>query len=108
MRTMLYIQLFGYAIICIYTKFGSNVIMKQTMNFRLSKSAATALTLLEKKLHSSKTAIVEEALIFYAKKKLTQQNQLLKFAGMLNEREGEQMLEAIQSNKHNKDIEVKL
>lgn len=78
------------------------------MNFRLSKSAATTLTLLEKKLHSSKTAIIEDALMFYAKKKLAQQNQLLQFAGMLNAKEGDEMLEAVQANKHNKNIEVEL
>lgn len=44
--------------------------MKQAMNFRLSTKAVTTLLLLEKNLHTSKIAVVEQALCHYAKEKI--------------------------------------
>lgn len=79
--------------------------MKQVINFRLSEQALSALTLLEKKLHCSKTAIVEKALQVFAKKELTNQARILKFAGALSQKEADRMLTSIAENKHNKDIQ---
>lgn len=58
--------------------------MKRVVNFRLSEQAVHVLLELEKKLHHSKTAIVENALQMYAKKELGKQATILKFAGSLN------------------------
>lgn len=66
------------------------------------------LFLLEKQLRASKTAIVEQALAFYAKKELAGQRSILQYAGILKEQEAQLMLDAIQSSKHNKDIEIDL
>jgi len=77
--------------------------MKQVVNFRLSTSATTTLSILEKKLHTSKTAIVEQALQSYAKKKLLNQKGLLEYAGILGAQEADSMLLIIESSKHNKD-----
>lgn len=82
--------------------------MKQVVNFRLSSHAISTLSILERELHASKTAIVEKALQFYAKKKLSYKNLLLEYAGILDENEASLMLAAIESNKHNKDIKAEL
>ena len=82
--------------------------MKQVVNFRLNHQAIIALSMLEKKLHTSKTAIIEQALQFYAKKELAGQKSILPYAGILNEQDATLMLETIQSSKHNKDLEIDL
>jgi hypothetical protein len=82
--------------------------MKQAVNFRLNHQAIIALSLLEKQLRASKTAIIERALAFYAKKELADQKSILQYAGILNEQEAQVMLDTIQSSKHNKDIEIDL
>ncbi len=82
--------------------------MKHALNFRLDSKAVVALSLLEKELHTSKTTIVEQALLYFAKKKLTHRQSLLAFAGTLREKDADEMLEAIAINKHNKEIIVDL
>jgi predicted transcriptional regulator len=82
--------------------------MKRVVNFRLSEQAVHVLLELEKKMHYSKTAIVENALQMYAKKELGKQAAILKFAGSLNEQDADIMLDEIYENKHNKDIQVEL
>jgi hypothetical protein len=78
--------------------------MKQVVNFRLSNHAINTLLILEKELHTSKTAIVEKALQFYAKKKLPDKNSLLEYVGILGKEEASAMLALTRSNKYNKDI----
>ena len=82
--------------------------MKQAMNFRLSSQAVATLSELEKKLHTSKTAVIEQALSSYASTKLHMNQPLLKFAGILSDDEATEMLTQINTNKHNKDIEISL
>lgn len=82
--------------------------MKQVVNFRLSKQAINVLGVLEKKLHYSKTAIVEKALQLYAKKEFAKQAAILKYAGSLNKQDAEGMLVSIRESKHNKDIQAEL
>ncbi len=82
--------------------------MKQAVNFRLSNRAIITLSLLEQKLHASRTAIVEKALQVYAKKELPAQNPLLGYAGILNAQEADEILMNIETSKHNKDIETEL
>lgn len=78
--------------------------MKQAMNFRLDTEVVTVLTVLEEKLHTSKTRIVEEAVRLYAKKKLPVKNSLLKYAGSINDEDAAEMLKVIRHTKHNKDL----
>ena len=82
--------------------------MSQMVNFRLKEQTINVLIMLEKKLHYSKTAIVEKALQLYAQKELAKQTRLLKFAGCLNKKEADIMLASIHENKNNKDIETDL
>ncbi len=76
--------------------------MKQAAHFRLSNKAISALLMLEEKMHTSKTAVVEKALLDLAKKELLQKNNLLAFAGSLKTKAADEMLSAIKSQKHNK------
>lgn len=83
--------------------------MKRAINFRLSSQATNILAILEKKMHTSKTEVVEKALQYYAKKKLPhQKNLILEYAGILSEKEADSMLALIESSKHNKDVDVEL
>lgn len=82
--------------------------MKKATNFRLSNQTTRTLSLLEKKMHLSKTTIVEKAIQFYAKKELASQHPLLKFSGILDDDEADSMLESIREHKHNKDTEIEL
>ena len=82
--------------------------MKQAVNFRLSNQSLAALSILEEKLHISRTAIIEEAVKAYAKSKITNKNPLLAFAGVLNKQQAEDMLHIIKANKHDKDFKDNL
>lgn len=81
---------------------------KKPINFRLTHQALMILALLEKKLHTSKTAVIEKALQFYADQKLKFDNPLMQYAGILSEKESDDMLVAIKSDRKNKKIKTKL
>ena len=78
--------------------------MKHTSNFRLSTQAIAALSMLAKKLHMSKTDIIEHAIAEYSAHYV--QHPLLKFAGDLSEKEADSILDTIHSSRKNKDIPV--
>jgi hypothetical protein len=82
--------------------------MKHAVNFRLSTDSIHILAILEKKLHTSKTDVIEKALQAYAKKKLTAQNSLLQFSGTLNEQEAAEMLDIIKTSRKNKKKDFSL
>jgi hypothetical protein len=76
--------------------------MRTAANFRLSQHSVSVLSILEHKLHKSKTAIMEQALHDYANKKLAHQNPLLAFAGILSESEADTISKVIASSRRNK------
>ena len=78
------------------------------MNFKFNHHTIAILAMLEKRLHTSKTAIIEKALQLYAKKELLGQKLILRFAGILSDKEADSMLITIKSSRHNKDIETGL
>lgn len=82
--------------------------MKQAVNFRLSNKAITTLSFLEERLHTSKTAIIENAIQVYAKSKELSKNPLIKYAGILSEDEGHAILKTIKDSRHNKNFSAKL
>lgn len=82
--------------------------MRQAINFRLSSQAIFALTSLAKRQHVSKTEIVERALDIYAKRDQKSTHALLKCAGTLKEKEAEDLLQTIYSDRHTKTGEVNL
>lgn len=83
--------------------------MKQAKNFRFTPKTIAVLHQLEEHLHLSKTAVLEQALLYYAKKKLSlNDNSLLQFAGKLSEKDADSMLESIKTNRKNKNKEIEL
>lgn len=78
--------------------------MRQAMNFRFTPETILTLTKLEKELHTSKTAVLEQALYYFAKKnKLrTIQQPLLQFAGKISARDANDMLKTVTSRKNKK------
>lgn len=76
--------------------------MKKAVNFRLSEQAIAILLLLENKMHTTKTAILESALLEYAKEKTISQNTLMHYAGMLSHQDGDDMLKNIKSRRRKK------
>lgn len=82
--------------------------MKQLMNFRLNSETIAILSLLEKKLHTSKTAVIEQALQSFARKQLSATQPLLEFAGRLSQKEADNMLTLIQSSKQDKEMDLDL
>ncbi len=59
--------------------------MKQAMSFRFSNRTITRLSVLSKKLHLSKTDILERAINCYAKRQIRSQSDLIEFAGVFSE-----------------------
>lgn len=82
--------------------------MKKAMNFRLNTKSITLLSSLSEDLHMSKTDILERAIQYYAIKKMRQQSKILEFAGILTDKEADDMLKTIKSSRHNKDEEIDL
>ncbi len=80
--------------------------MKKAMNFRLSHQAITLLSYLEKTMHTSKTAIIEQALVFLAQTKNGESNPFLKLIGTIPDDEADQMLDAIKKSRRNKKTTV--
>lgn len=81
---------------------------KKPINFRFKQQTLLILSLLEKKLHTSKTAVVEKALQFYADQKLKHHNPMMRFAGMFSDAESDEMLSVIKHDRRNKNIRTKL
>ena len=86
----------------------STQLRKKPINFRLTRQTLLLLTLLEKKLHTSKTAVVEKALQFYANQKLKFDNPVMQYAGIFSEKDTDEMLASIKRDRRNKTIKTKL
>ena len=52
--------------------------MRKAISFRFKKNTLITLARLEQRLHTTKTDVVEQALTFYADKKLKSDNPLMK------------------------------
>lgn len=78
--------------------------MKKALNFRLNHQAIILLTMLEEKLHTSKTAVIEESLEYYAKMKLKTKNPLMRYAGILSDGTADKMLVIIKKDRKNKKM----
>ena len=82
-------------------------LMKQPVNFRLNERSMAVLESLVQSLGLSKTQVVEEALDHYVQQVEEHQHPLLAFSGILNEKEAENMLQAI-ADRHDKDADLTL
>ena len=82
--------------------------MKQPVNFRLSQHALLVLNMLEKKLHVSRTAVIEESLQFYAERKFKSQLVIMRFVGTLSDEASSNILKIIKKGRRNKNIKINL
>jgi hypothetical protein len=82
--------------------------MKKMVNFRLNEQIIGIISLLENKLHCSRTAVVEQALQFYAQKKMAEHENILKYAGVLSAQDANIMLSNIKDSRQNKDVSIEL
>lgn len=82
--------------------------MRQATNFRLDESVINTITVLAKDLHTTKTNVIEEAVIHYAASLKTKRNALLQFAGALDVNEADVMLDKLQRDKDSKDLDIGL
>lgn len=76
--------------------------MRQASNFRLDETVLNTLNVLAKDLNTTKTNVIEDAVMHYAALK-SQRNPLLPFAGSLSAGEADAMLAAIEADKDSKD-----
>ena len=82
--------------------------MKRAVNLRLEESIILTLNQLADDLNTTKTEVIEKALMFFSKTKQKEQDNLLQFAGILKNNEANNLLEDIQKNKNSKDIKLDL
>jgi predicted transcriptional regulator len=82
--------------------------LKQAVNFRLDEAVLTTIAVLAKDLHTTKTDIIEKAVAQFALSKQNKRNSLMQFAGSLAASEADTILNAIRTDKNNKDIDVDL
>jgi predicted transcriptional regulator len=82
--------------------------MRQASNFRLDETVINTINVLAKDLHTTKTNVIEEAVMQYAGSLKTKRNALLQFAGSLDAGEADIILEGIQRDKNSKDIDLGL
>ena len=82
--------------------------MKQAANFRLDTQTLTTLTVLAQDLQTSKTDIIEKAVMQFAAARVERRNTLLQLAGTLDDAEANTILNAIQADKSAKDIDLPL
>lgn len=83
--------------------------MKQAMNFRLSRHSITVLSLLSESLELSKTDILERALQTYFEiTRAERHSPLMEFAGILSNKDADDMLEAIYTSRIDSDKDVDL
>lgn len=75
--------------------------MKQTMQFRLFPETTHLIEQIADTLHVNKTWVVEHAIVEFAKHHHPQHS-LLKYAGILNDTEADEMLTVIKQTKNNK------
>lgn len=76
--------------------------MKHPTAFRMTDNTLSIINMLSSELHISKTAVIEEAVSFYAQEK--HKNKLLKYAGILSDEEANTLLETMYSSRHDKTL----
>ncbi len=74
--------------------------MKKQVSYGLDEKTLSAISYLSHEMDISATAIIEEARDRF----LSQKHPLLKYAGILEEKESDNILESIKSNRVDKDI----
>ena len=78
--------------------------MKRAINVRLEENVVLTLEKLSNELHTTKTDIIEKAIQMFSKQKNKKNSNLMQFAGVLDSRNAEKILYAIENNKFSKDF----
>ncbi len=82
--------------------------MKKAVNIRLEESMIFTLNQLAKELNTTKTDIIEKAIKLFSKNIQKEQDNLLKYAGILKKDDAEIFLNIIKNDKNIKDFEFDL
>ncbi|MBD3841092.1 MAG: hypothetical protein IE909_04245 [Campylobacterales bacterium] len=82
--------------------------MKRAVNLRLDENVIMTLNHLSEELQTTKTDIVEKAILLLSKEKKIKQNTLLQFAGKLSQNEANHMIESIANDKNTKNFDIEL
>ncbi|SFV60475.1 hypothetical protein MNB_SM-7-759 [hydrothermal vent metagenome] len=80
--------------------------MKKAVNIRLDENIVITLEQLSKELQTTKTDIIEKAIKLFSQKKRKPQNNLLQYAGILDQKDAKEMLERIIQDKNSKEFSV--
>ena len=80
--------------------------MKRAINVRLEENIILTLEKLSDDFHTTKTDIIEKAIQLFSKQKNEKNNNLMQFAGTLDSRSADTMLDAIENDKLSKDFKV--
>ena len=76
-------------------------------NVALDNKILSTISLLAEQLKTSREEIIKKAVASYAKK-INQKDSLMKFAGILDEKEADGILNTIYDNRKNKIVEPRL
>jgi hypothetical protein len=82
--------------------------MRQPQNFRLRSNTVATIQLLAEESNTTRTNIVERAIDAYAKYKSAKKRELLSYAGCMDAKEMDEILDIIYKSRRNKDIRVYL
>lgn len=78
--------------------------MKKVVNVRLDENILIILERLSKELNTTKTDIIEKSIKFFSNKKNQKDNSILRFAGILDKKDANNILEDIKNSKNSKDF----
>ncbi len=78
--------------------------MKKAVNMRLEENTVILLNSLSKELAITKTDVVERAIEFYSRDKSKKRNELMAFAGTLDDDDAKIILESIAESRVDKDF----
>ena len=78
--------------------------MKKAVNMRLEENTVILLNSLSKELAITKTDVVERAIEFYSQDKVKKRNELMAFAGILDDDDAKIILESIAESRVDKDF----
>lgn len=104
----IYLHLKSIVVQYVNTNYLKGKIMKRAINVRLEENIILALEKLSNDLHTTKTDVIEKAIQLFSKQKNKKKSDLMQFAGILDKRNADTILQAMQNNKSSKDFTVDL
>jgi len=82
--------------------------MKKSVNMRLDENIIILVESLSKEFNTTKTDIVQSAIKLFYKQKKREKNRLIKYAGILDNKEADKIIKSIKDNKSSKDFSLDL